>query len=318
MATQQDVEDLAEDIGIAIKGLIPNKTSDVTNDGDDGTHPFLDTSDIVNDLSTGGTTKVLSAEQGKALYDLIDEGTIAELKELITDAITNNNGILILTRNYKATSTDTQIIINNNLTIIGNGHTIDADNLLSIIAISTSTNVTFDSLTIINSISTGNGGAIYNEGTLQLTNCTLANNTANNGGAIDNRATLTATDTTFINNQITSNTGEGGAIRGVSGATTTLINCTFINNKSAYRGGAMRFKEATITNCRFINNTATNNGGAIFITSSPTANISNTIFKDNTANNGASIYSTDSITTINCTYPTSTTTNVTDKPYITN
>ena len=33
---------------------------------------YLTTSDIVNDLTTGGTTKALSAEQGKVLYDLID------------------------------------------------------------------------------------------------------------------------------------------------------------------------------------------------------------------------------------------------------
>ena len=43
----------------------------VKNDGTIDTNTHLISTDIVNDLTTGGTTKVLSAEQGKALNTLI-------------------------------------------------------------------------------------------------------------------------------------------------------------------------------------------------------------------------------------------------------
>ena len=65
------VDGTSTDLYCTSGGSSVTKTSDLTNDGDDGTHPFLDTSDLVNDLTTGGTTKALSAEQGKALNTLI-------------------------------------------------------------------------------------------------------------------------------------------------------------------------------------------------------------------------------------------------------
>lgn len=55
------------------KPTIPSKTSDLTNDGDDGSHSFLDSSDIADNLTTDSSTKVLSAKQGKALKDLIGD-----------------------------------------------------------------------------------------------------------------------------------------------------------------------------------------------------------------------------------------------------
>ena len=49
--------------------------------------------DIVNDLTTGGTTKVLSAEQGKALKALIDAIHVFS-NESVLDAISVSNGEL--------------------------------------------------------------------------------------------------------------------------------------------------------------------------------------------------------------------------------
>jgi len=73
MSSQQDMKDKAEQLGDVIKELIPTKTSDLTNDGDDGSHSFLDSSDIADNLTTDSSTKVLSAKQGKALKDLIGD-----------------------------------------------------------------------------------------------------------------------------------------------------------------------------------------------------------------------------------------------------
>ena len=46
---------------------------------------LVEDKDIVNDLTTGGTSKVLSAEQGKALKGLIDSSTPDGFDQLVTD-----------------------------------------------------------------------------------------------------------------------------------------------------------------------------------------------------------------------------------------
>ena len=98
MTSKSDVESLAEDIGVAIKALIPNKLSDLTNDSDfietsstsglvknDGTIdtttyisslPSASTStsgivQLVDNLTTNDDTKALTAKQGKAISDMI-------------------------------------------------------------------------------------------------------------------------------------------------------------------------------------------------------------------------------------------------------
>src|SRR5277367_1412650 len=92
------------------------------------------------------------------------------------------------------------------------------------------------------------GGAIYNNGTLTVTNSTLSGNQVTNvsgfgsgiGGAIYNNGTLTVTDSTFSGNQATGGTGTpggdglGGAIFNVG--TLTVTNSTFSGNQAT--GGA--------------------------------------------------------------------------------
>lgn len=46
---------------------------------------LLEDKDIVNDLTTGGTNKVLSAEQGKTLKGLIDSSTPDGFDQLVSD-----------------------------------------------------------------------------------------------------------------------------------------------------------------------------------------------------------------------------------------
>lgn len=46
---------------------------------------LVEDKDIVNDLTTGGSNKVLSAEQGKALKGLIDSSTPDGFDQLVSD-----------------------------------------------------------------------------------------------------------------------------------------------------------------------------------------------------------------------------------------
>lgn len=46
---------------------------------------LVEDKDIVNDLTTGGTNKVLSAEQGKVLKGLVDSATPEGFDQLVSD-----------------------------------------------------------------------------------------------------------------------------------------------------------------------------------------------------------------------------------------
>jgi hypothetical protein len=86
----------------------------------------------------------------------------------------------------------------------------------------------------------GAGGAIVNEGTLTVRDCTLSGNSAVFGGAIynDNFGTLTVSNSTLSGNSATDVTGfgAGGAIYNESG-TATVSNSTVSENFSVVGDG---------------------------------------------------------------------------------
>src|SRR5271170_6223643 len=101
------------------------------------------------------------------------------------------------------------------------------------------------------------GGAIYNNGTLTVTNSTLSGNQVTNvsgfgsgiGGAIYNNGTLTVTDSTFSGNQATGGSqgslGFGGAI--FNAGTGTVTDSTFSGNQATVGGGAIENSSGTLT-----------------------------------------------------------------------
>lgn len=80
----------------------------------------------------------------------------------------------------------------------------------------------------------GNGGAIYNIGTLNLTSA-FTGNQAVYGGALFNCAMSTLNNTIFDAN--TANDGSGGAIYN-GGGTLNITGCTFTQNV-ATKGGTI-------------------------------------------------------------------------------
>ena len=122
------------------------------------------------------------------------------------------------------------------------------------------------------------GGGIENQGTLTLSNVTLTSNGANNsGGAIDSTGTLTVNDSTFTSNTV-NNDGDGGAIS--SEGMLTVNNSTFSGNSAYNSGGAIASfsAPATITGCFFTGNNAAyggvleNNAGTVTLTSDTLSN----------------------------------------------
>ena len=153
---------------------------------------------------TGGTTVTGSA------VGILVSGTNASAT-ITGDTISGNTtGIMVDTPGSAAITGGT--IIQNNSNGSGSGGGID----------------NAGTLTLMNSILSGNlassdGGGIYNTGTLTVTNSTVANNSAVLGGGIDNTGTLTIVNSTIAYNNTTSGSGGGGGLD-ASGGTSTLNN----------------------------------------------------------------------------------------------
>lgn len=210
----------------------------------------------------------------------------------LNTAINGNDDIdVYLDGNYTFTpGTDDEfkegIVINRQMTIYGNGFTLDGAHSARIFSVSEKDiyneeiSVFFHDIVFINA----NNSAIKNGNVI---NCTFINNTAsqNPGGAIFRGY---AVNCTFINN--IASQGPGGAIY-----ESDALNCTFINNKANNYGGAMYRGDAV--NCTFINNSANEEGGAIC-----GGNAENCTFINNTAQIGGAICARQDALAINCTF----------------
>ena len=139
------------------------------------------------------------------------------------------------------------------------------------------------------------GGAVYVEfSTLNLTENTFQNNSANyrSGGAIYAvYSTLNLTENTFQYNS--ANYRSGGAIYAVY-STLNLTENTFQNNSANY-GGAVYAVYGTLnlTENTFQNNSADSSGGAVCVVDS-TLNLTENEFQNNSADEGGAVNTLDS------------------------
>jgi len=115
----------------------------------------------------------------------------------------------------------------------------------------------------------GEGGGVFNAGSLTVTNSILDSNSAMDGGGIFNdfNSTLSVADTIFSNNSgiPTGSYGGGpGAIANIG--TLSVSGSIFVNNSGPLGGGAIVNSwqgSTTVTNSTFSNNSTTADGGAI-------------------------------------------------------
>ncbi len=246
-------------------------------------------------------------------YVIVCNGSFKELYDLIW--FTPQEGVLNLEHDFKfIDGVDTiknGIFSNKDITINGNGYTIDGDKKACIFWFNenhvTLNNITFKNgvsdygaaiyhsaqslnvnyCTFINNQASDYGGAVYNYGgTNSFINCTFINNYGNRGGAVyDNGPVNTFINSTFANNRAST----GGAIYSYASGNTDFANCTFENN-SATNAGALYIYHSYVDsdNCTFKNNTA--NQGAVSYTTGYRNVITNSKFIKNIAKAGAVIY----------------------------
>ncbi|KZX16302.1 putative outer membrane protein pmp12 precursor [Methanobrevibacter cuticularis] len=147
--------------------------------------------------------------------------------------------------------------------------------------------------------SLGNGGAIYNDGSIQnIINSTFIANAASSAGAIyNNNTTSKINGSKFDSNNATN---IGGAIAS-EGSSSVAIDNSFFTSNSAGAGGAISDAGSnfTVTNSNFTANNASYFGGAI-LADSQNASISNSKFTNNKASvNGGGIYNEGNMTVSN-------------------
>ena len=167
------------------------------------------------------------------------------------------------------------VAINKNIRIDGKGHTIDARDLGRIFSIGEGFTVTLTNATLINGKAT-EGGAIYNDGSLTLSDVKLSDNAADSyGGAVFNNGELVVSDSVFDSNDIV-NRGSasvdygGAAIYNWYDGVLTVSGSNFTNNIKNYKNGdrlvgaVATIGDATISDSYFVNN-AGRWGGALSV-----------------------------------------------------
>ena len=99
--------------------------------------------------------------------------------------------------------------------------------------------------------------------------------------------------------------GKGGSSGGgmYNSGSSTVINCTFIDNSAAYGGGIVCTNGSSLTalNCTFSRNSVSWYGGAIESWNADSLTLTNCIFRGNSAGEGGGVYSFNTnCTLINC------------------
>ena len=224
---------------------------------------------------------------------------------LVTGTITLNQNVAMTAK--EAADFTNGITINKDITIDGKGHTIDAKNLGRIFNIGEGFTVTLTNATLINGKAT-EGGAIYNDGSLTLSDVKLSDNAADSyGGAVFNNGHLVVGNSVFDSNDIV-NRGSasvdygGAAIYNWYDGVLTVSGSNFTNNIKNYKNGdrlvgaIATIGDATISDSYFVNN-AGRWGGAIsasgYLLAGDDVNtltVSGSTFKENGGLYGAGIF----------------------------
>ena len=171
-----------------------------------------------------------------------------------------------------------QLTVEKDLTISGPGqeNLIVSGNSSSRVFYATGGTVNISDLTIANG-SADNGGGMYNyDGTSIMENITFSGNTANYSGGLFNYGSCMLTNVTFSSNSAY----NGGGMYNYG--TSILTNVIFNSNSSFnYGGGMISYGTSTLTNVTFSHNSATEYGGGMF--NSGTSTLTNVTFSDNSA-----------------------------------
>ena len=212
-----------------------------------------------DDLQIPEDSIVLKSTQDEEILSEGETGTFKELAQLIQ----SSSGELTLDKDYKYSSGDSSyssgIPINKQLTINGNGHTIDGSNSARIFSVSGS-NVVLRNITFTHAPIYYDGSVVNSNGyNLNIDNCTFKDNNAQYGLILTSGYYFSLTNSQFLNNR-----AYGATTLYCISPYSTIDNCTFTGNTATYESGGAVYMyggSSTIKNSVFTNNTAKTTGG---------------------------------------------------------
>lgn len=257
----------------------------------------------------------------------VDDGTFTSLQNKINNA--SEGSTITLDRDYAYDEGfyEIGIVINKNLTIDGNGYTLDGKSksriLMTLFGLNDNNKVTLNNINFVNGHTNYYGGAILNFANMTVNNCSFTNNYAYYcGGAIISVGYLDCMNSNFNKNTAD---GDGGAIftlsfensvkfyhdfylnRTVDGNLDFIPNigmnvtfnflkdkvadCVFKDNVANGRGGGAiyAFSNIDIASSTFTSNKAGEKGGAVF--ANKDVFINNSKFTSNSASKyGGAVY----------------------------
>ena len=139
---------------------------------------------------------------------------------------------------------------------------------------------------VVSNNAVGKGAGIFvREGTLEVYDSTISNNTSSvsGGGLFNDQGRVSLNSSAILQN--TATTSGGGIHNGGSGANLSLMNVTVSGNSSSGQGGGIYNKRtATIVHSTIAFNSAAS-GGGIYFDNSGTLSIRNSILAINTGGN---------------------------------
>jgi len=174
-------------------------------------------------------------------------------------------------------------VITSQITITGNGSKITrkkSRKLNRLIAVASTGDLSLDNVTLSNGVEYY-GGAVYNRGTITITNSTISGNKAVTGGGLLN---ATGGVLTIENSTVSKNTAKAGGGGVSTSGSLTLENSTISGNKGGDVGGGIYnryYGTLTITNSTLSGNRSNSGGGVINFAG--TVTITNSTISGNTA-----------------------------------
>lgn len=188
--------------------------------------------------------------------DIVSSSDFNQLQNLINSA--GEGDTISLTSDYVGGG---EVNINKQITINGNGHSIDASHASRIFMINAD-NVVLKNLRLLNGNTDMWGGAIYCEHPLTIDNCEFISNHAKyKGGALYSFTELTVTNTIF-----SKNSAENGGAVYLESSHALFKNVKFLENQADWSSGALLSlyeSNTTVEGCIFINNYATQYSDAV-------------------------------------------------------